>query len=141
VHNGQLFAGGYFATSGNQPNTFARWNGFSWVPAGDGEVTGGYEVPSVNALASFGGSLWVGGSFARAGASYSPYLAQYSCSCYVNCDNSTTSPILTANDFTCFLNNYVLGTSYANCDGSTVQPVLTANDFQCFMTKYAAGCT
>jgi hypothetical protein len=30
---------------------------------------------------------------------------------------------------------------YANCDGSTVSPVLTANDFQCFLNKFATGCT
>jgi hypothetical protein len=29
---------------------------------------------------------------------------------------------------------------YANCDGSTVPPILTANDFQCFLIKYAQGC-
>ena len=30
---------------------------------------------------------------------------------------------------------------YANCDGSTGSPALTANDFQCFVNSYAAGCT
>ena len=30
---------------------------------------------------------------------------------------------------------------YANCDGSTSSPRLTANDFQCFLNAYAAGCT
>ncbi len=30
---------------------------------------------------------------------------------------------------------------YANCDQSTSTPVLTANDFQCFLNAYAAGCT
>ena len=30
---------------------------------------------------------------------------------------------------------------YANCDGSTAAPVLTANDFQCFLNAFAAGCT
>jgi len=28
----------------------------------------------------------------------------------------------------------------ANCDGSTSSPVLTPNDFQCFLNAYAAGC-
>jgi hypothetical protein len=61
--------------------------------------------------------------------------------CYPNCDASTTAPVLTPNDFGCFLNAYASGFSYANCDGSTVQPVLTANDFQCFLNSYAAGCS
>jgi len=61
--------------------------------------------------------------------------------CYANCDGSTGSPQLTANDFQCFLNKYAAGDTYANCDGSTGIPALTANDFQCFLNKYAAGCS
>lgn len=61
--------------------------------------------------------------------------------CYPNCDGSSTSPLLTANDFQCFLNAYASGLTYANCDGSTAVPVLTANDFQCFLNSFAAGCS
>jgi len=60
--------------------------------------------------------------------------------CYANCDASTAPPVLTANDFQCFLNKYASGDAAANCDGSTNAPVLNANDFQCFLNKYAAGC-
>ncbi len=60
--------------------------------------------------------------------------------CYSNCDGSTALPVLTANDFQCFLNRYAAGDPYANCDGSTVAPVLNANDFQCFLNSFAAGC-
>ncbi len=60
--------------------------------------------------------------------------------CYANCDGSTSTPRLTANDFQCFLNEFASGMSNANCDGSTVAPVLTANDFQCFLNAYASGC-
>lgn len=60
--------------------------------------------------------------------------------CYANCDGSSGSPLLTANDFQCFLNRYAAGDTYANCDGSTGSPRLTANDFQCFLNRYAAGC-
>ncbi len=60
--------------------------------------------------------------------------------CYANCDVSATAPVLTANDFQCFLNAYAMGSAYANCDASTTVPVLTANDFQCFLNAYAAGC-
>jgi hypothetical protein len=62
-------------------------------------------------------------------------------SCYANCDGSSTSPILTANDFACFLNSYASGESYANCDQSVGNPTLTANDFQCFLNKFANGCS
>ena len=61
--------------------------------------------------------------------------------CYANCDGSTGTPALTANDFQCFINAYAAGTAYANCDGSTGTPALTANDFQCFINKYAGGCS
>jgi hypothetical protein len=61
--------------------------------------------------------------------------------CYANCDGSATAPVLTANDFQCFLDRFAAGESYANCDGSTGSPTLTANDFQCFLNAYAAGCS
>lgn len=61
--------------------------------------------------------------------------------CYANCDGSTVSPLLTANDFLCFIERYAEGASYANCDGSTGSPALTANDFICFMNQYVAGCS
>lgn len=61
--------------------------------------------------------------------------------CYANCDGSTTTPTLTANDFQCFLNSFASSNSYANCDGSTTTPTLTANDFQCFLNAFAAGCS
>jgi hypothetical protein len=61
--------------------------------------------------------------------------------CYANCDGSTSSPVLTANDFVCFVNRFAAGEAYANCDGSTSSPALTANDFVCFVNAYAAGCS
>jgi hypothetical protein len=61
-------------------------------------------------------------------------------SCYPNCDNSTTAPILNVQDFTCFLQRYAAGDSYANCDNSTIAPVLNVQDFTCFLQSYAAGC-
>ncbi|MBX3376733.1 MAG: hypothetical protein KF678_06990 [Phycisphaeraceae bacterium] len=60
--------------------------------------------------------------------------------CRANCDNSTGSPLLTANDFQCFLNAFAAGSFYANCDSSSGTPLLTANDFQCFLNAFAAGC-
>ncbi len=64
------------------------------------------------------------------------------CSCYANCDGSTGAPLLTANDFQCFLDAFAGGDEhYANCDASTGTPALTANDFQCFINRFAAGCS
>ena len=69
------------------------------------------------------------------GACYGP------AACYANCDGSTGTPRLTANDFQCFSDAFAAGQSYANCDGSTAAPLLTPNDFQCFLNAYAAGCS
>jgi hypothetical protein len=78
--------------------------------------------------------------------------------CYdPNCDGSTATPVLTANDMICFTNLWTDATAidpntglpvltseqqqrhYCNCDGSTVPPVLTSNDWVCFMNKFAVG--
>jgi hypothetical protein len=58
--------------------------------------------------------------------------------CYANCDQSTSAPVLTGNDFQCFLNGFAAGQSSADCDGVGG---LTGNDFQCFLNAYAAGCS
>jgi lysyl endopeptidase len=74
-------------------------------------------------------------------AAFSLTLGRASVACYANCDQSASPPILTANDFLCFINLFAEGDSRANCDGSTTPPVLTGNDFQCFLTSYVAGCS
>ena len=60
--------------------------------------------------------------------------------CYANCDESTVAPVLTPNDFQCFLNLFATSDQRANCDASLGFPQLTANDFSCFLNRYAAGC-
>ncbi len=61
-------------------------------------------------------------------------------SCFANCDNSGSAPVLNVADFTCFLGKFASGDNSANCDGSVSQPVLNVADFGCFLTKFAAGC-
>lgn len=114
----------------------AKWNGAAW------EAMGAERHRTVWALAeSAEGQVAAAGWFDDLGGMVSYNIAQFGCApCYANCDQSTGSPVLTANDFQCFLNQVAGGASTANCDGSTVPPVLTANDFQCFMNAYAAGC-
>lgn len=65
--------------------------------------------------------------------------------CYANCTNGTVMPVLTAEDFQCFLNAYAVGcldplNCYANCDRSTAAPFLNVNDFQCFLNQFSSGC-
>jgi hypothetical protein len=69
------------------------------------------------------------------------FLPNLSCpSCYANCDNSTTPPVLNVNDFTCFLNKFAAGDPSANCDSSTTPPTLNVNDFVCFVNRFSQGC-
>ncbi|MFN0131211.1 MAG: hypothetical protein ACKVW3_01560 [Phycisphaerales bacterium] len=75
--------------------------------------------------------------------------------CYANCDNSTTLPILDANDLLCFNTEFACASGdcantpqtleaqirhYCNCDGSTTAPIFTANDLLCFNMAFVAGC-
>lgn len=59
--------------------------------------------------------------------------------CYANCDQSTGTPLLTANDFICFVNHFVAGHSYSNCDG--VGGLVGAEDFICFLGAFNVGCS
>jgi hypothetical protein len=65
--------------------------------------------------------------------------------CYADCDNSTPSPRVTANDFACYLDRFVSKLlppfssrdPYADCNRDGLWNVA---DFQCYITKFAAGC-
>jgi PKD-like domain/Secretion system C-terminal sorting domain len=58
VYNGELYAGGYFDTSGTGTfNNIVKWNGINWSQAG----TGINEY--VFAIAAYNGELYAGGNF------------------------------------------------------------------------------
>jgi hypothetical protein len=61
-------------------------------------------------------------------------------SCYANCDDSSTAPILSVSDFVCFMAHFAAGSPSANCDLSTSPPVLNVADYVCFTQKFGAGC-
>ncbi len=72
VHNGELYVGGSMTEPTNTFNSIARWTGTSWVGIGTGGagngVLGGTSVSErVMALASIGGTLYVGGNYTMAG--------------------------------------------------------------------------
>ena len=94
--------------------------------------------------AASGGRLVVGGFYSNANTGNYDYFAAglgATQACYANCDQSSSPPILNANDFQCFLNKFATGDAGANCDGSSAAPVLNANDFQCFLNQFAIGCS
>jgi hypothetical protein len=108
------------------------------IDAGGGDSSGGVfsltgTIGQPDAGASAGGTFQCGGGFWGTSPAGS--------ACYANCDGSTYSPVLTPNDFQCFLNAYAASSPSANCDSSTGAPALTPNDFQCFLNAYAAGCS
>jgi hypothetical protein len=106
--------------------------GGSTTPSTGGTFTLVSSIGQPDAGTLAGGSVSVLGGFwavAAAGGT-----------CYANCDNSTSPPILNVNDFICFQQRFAAGAAYANCDGSTSPPVLNVNDFICFQQRFAAGC-
>jgi hypothetical protein len=99
-------------------------------------TTGGCS-PTTQGDCSIAGGVWHGLGSTCPSACASP--------CYANCDNSTASPVLNVQDFSCFLTSYAAGCAspagcYPNCDASTSTPFLNVQDFSCFLTRYAAGC-
>ncbi len=104
-----------------------------WINFGSGPSPSRIDSSGrLNGYAYSENAGWINLAVAAAG--------QFVALCYANCDGSETAPVLTANDFQCFLNAFATGNPYANCDTSIVTPVLTANDFQCFLNAYAAWC-
>jgi len=121
-----------------------RWNTSAWTNVGTLDGTSIFAVSM--RLAAYSGpdatpSLYLGGYANTIDAIPLWGIARTQCTCYANCDASAASPLLTANDFQCFLNRFAQQNAYANCDGSTNLPTLTANDFQCYLNAYAAGCS
>ena len=133
LHQGDLYLGGMSPFT-DGPRTIYRWSGAAWT------LVDGSPNRPVYTLASAAGALWAGGDFGVAGGHATPYLGQFKCECFANCDNSSTPPILNVADFTCFLQTFAAGDSYANCDQSTTPPVLNVADFTCFLQRFAAGC-
>jgi len=117
----------------------AKFESGSWQMLGGG-VTGPAlptaNFPSVFGLMAWQGKLFVGGSFTQVdNAAANGVAAWAGCpSCYADCDGVGG---LTGNDFQCFLDRYITGSSYADCDGAGG---LTGNDFLCFLDKYVTGC-
>jgi len=137
---GQLFCSGNFTLNGVANTTVARYGGSTWSalsinPSGLPDAS-----PSAYSMLPFNDELIVSGRFTTVQGQVSANVAHWRCLCYANCDHSTAPPILSANDFQCFLNSFARGDPYANCDASTTPPILTAGDFQCFLNQFAAGC-
>ncbi len=131
---------GYVSFNGNANERAVIWSG-SAASYTDLHATlpPGYTRSRATAISKNAAVTSVVGIARFAGLDQAVLWTRYTC--YANCDGSTATPTLTANDFQCFIDKYASNNPYANCDGSTATPSLTANDFQCFINKFAAGCT
>jgi hypothetical protein len=113
-------------------------------------VPPGYSFSGAHAVATLGRMVYVGGYAINGSTSQrEAFLWIGPHPCWANCDQSTASPALNIDDFTCFVNQFALAQAlphpqqiehYANCDGSTRFPVLNVDDFTCFINAYASGC-
>lgn len=78
VVGSSLYAGGRFNMAGGATPaaSLARWDmvNYGWKPI---EGVGGLNDSQVNALASYGGELFVGGAFTAAGPAEARYVARY----------------------------------------------------------------
>ena len=65
VYQNQLYAGGFFDTVYTPGNGIAKWTGSAWTALGTGANKGVFGVPGyrVRAMKTFGGKLYVGGTF------------------------------------------------------------------------------
>ncbi|MBL8731427.1 MAG: hypothetical protein JNN13_03560 [Planctomycetes bacterium] len=83
--NGDLVAGGTFASAGAQPaNNVARWNGSAWSPIGGGltNSTSVFSVPAARAVVfDKRGELCIGGVFLLADSVPSHNFARLATSC------------------------------------------------------------
>jgi hypothetical protein len=125
THGGNLYISGLFWNLG--PG-LARWDGAAW------SAVYGQPAGSLAPLHSHGNQL-IG-----QGAGLFMRLGPAAPTCYANCDCSQATPLLTAQDFACFLQRFAAADPYANCDQSTVHPVLNVGDIACFLRQFAAGC-
>jgi hypothetical protein len=103
------------------------------APGSPVEVTALYDLNPAGQL--------VGSGLSASGETVPILLTPSSLPCPANCDCSTGTPVLTPNDFQCFINLYAEGSTRVNCDHSTGTPFLTPNDFQCFLNAFSGGCS
>ncbi|MBL9031987.1 MAG: hypothetical protein JNM80_09805 [Phycisphaerae bacterium] len=75
------------------------------------------------------------GSFISFSSSYNHGVAISTC--YANCDNSYSQPVITPADLTCWLERFNAGDPGADCDGNGV---LNSNDYECYLALYNLGC-
>jgi hypothetical protein len=118
-----------FAQSGGPYSlTWSTIDGGGVTFASGGVYTLGGTIGQADAGALATGSFGCSGGF---------WNADGPATCYANCDNSTTLPVLNVNDFVCFQSRFAAADPYADCNHDSS---LNVNDFVCFQSAFAAGC-
>ncbi len=76
--DGGLLVGGGFTEAGGRPAArVARWTGSAWEPLGSGVTGDSSEYVYIRSIAVHGETVFVGGSFARAGGGAAHHLAAF----------------------------------------------------------------
>jgi hypothetical protein len=127
VHNGDLYAGGTSSVN------VRRWTGAAWQLV-DPSFNG-----TVNALASFGGNLWAGGSFTTVAGLSIPYLAASrtpgtGSACPADVNNSGGLTIQDIFDYLALWFNGNCLADFNHAGGITVQDLFD------FLNAWFAGC-
>ncbi|MBX3378006.1 MAG: hypothetical protein KF678_13500 [Phycisphaeraceae bacterium] len=136
---GLFLAGGFHMVTGNvETHGIAKYQNGAWHAVGGAGVGGAIERMVIMPHAR-GNSVFVHGVLHTVnGAPVQRFAQLVGCpNCYVDCDLSTGSPKVTANDLLCFLNTFAQRDPYANC---TMDASINAADFQCFLNRFAQGC-
>ncbi len=130
-----LFVSGRFTHAGGVPaQTFAKWNGTSWSAVATPINNGGFTA---GAMASFDGTLYLGGSFLQWGdraAAGLTALARPCNPCPADFNNSGT---VTVQDIFDFLVAYFAGDVAADFNNSGT---VTVQDIFDYLAAYFIGC-
>ena len=122
VSGGMLYAGGSFATAGdNAASNLAQWNGSNWSALGTGWGMNG----SVRSLAVSGGTLYAGGYFTTAGGSTVNYIAKWNGSSWSALGsgmNGVVEVLTVSGDGTLYAGGY-----FTTAGGSTVNHIAKWN--------------
>ncbi|MFN7020984.1 MAG: GC-type dockerin domain-anchored protein [Phycisphaerales bacterium] len=132
-----LIVSGRFTHAGGVPaENIAAWNGSSWAPVTTTPPAGNGGF-NASTMASYGGALYLGGSFLQWDGKSAAGLTSLARPCIPCPADFNNSGSVTVQDIFAFLTAYFSGNAAADVNGSGA---LTVQDIFAFLTAYFAGC-
>ncbi|MEP7170871.1 MAG: hypothetical protein ABI855_15995, partial [Bacteroidota bacterium] len=130
VYQNQLYAGGFFDTVYTPGNGIAKWTGSAWAAVGSGANKGVFGIPGyrVRAMKTFGGMLYVGGTFATAGGVTVNNIAKWDGTSWSAIGAGTNGDV---NAFAVYNGDLYIGGDFTTANGVTVNHVakISGNTF------------